>query len=68
MSLATIVDIVTAAALVFGVVFAAIQLRHLRDQRRVQSALELVHAERILEHESRVPAKPAFIEHARWRV
>ena len=44
MSLATIVDLVTAAALVFGVVFGAIQLRHLRQQRRVQTALELVHS------------------------
>ncbi len=43
-SLTTVVEIVTAAALVFGVIFGAIQLRHLRDQRRAQSELELVHS------------------------
>jgi hypothetical protein len=44
MSLTAIVDLVTAAALVFGVVFGAVQLRHLRDQRRIQSDLELLHS------------------------
>jgi hypothetical protein len=44
MSLTAIVDLITAAALVFGVVFGAVQLRHLRDQRRVQSDLELLHS------------------------
>src|SRR5687768_8496172 len=49
MQLALVVEIISAATLVFGVVFAAVQLRQFRIARERENALELVHSSQTTE-------------------
>jgi len=44
MDVSTIAELVTALTLVVGVVFAVIQVRHLRGSREREAALELLHS------------------------
>jgi hypothetical protein len=44
MDLGTIAEVISAVALISGIIFAAVQLRHMRAARKREAALELLHS------------------------